>query len=167
MFKEFKKFIARGNVIDLAVGVVIGAAFGAIVTQLTDSVLMPLIGWIFGEIDFSNWFLLLGPVPEGYTGSLTNYAQLKEAGVSMIGYGALLTAVINFLIVAFALFILVRSVNRVTEEMQKKQAETEDSSQSDDVPTNPELDVLKKILAELRDKPSAKPDYAPENGPMG
>ena len=68
----------------------------------------------------------------------------------MIGYGALITAVINFLIVAFALFLLVRGVNRVTEEMQRKQAEVEDSSQSDEVPTDPQLDVLKKILAELK-----------------
>ena len=150
MFTEFKKFVARGNVIDLAVGVVIGAAFGAIVTQLTEGVIMPLIGWIFGDIDFSNWFLLLGDIPEGYEGARDNYAELKEAGVAMIGYGALITAAINFFIVAFALFVLVRSVNRVTEEMQKKAAQTEDSSQSDDVPTNPELDVLKKILAELR-----------------
>ena len=150
MFKEFKKFVARGNVIDLAVGVVIGAAFSGIVTQLTESVLMPVIGWIFGDIDFSNWFIRLGEIPAEYEGSVTNYEQLKEAGVAMIGYGALITAVINFLIVAFALFILVRSVNRVTEEMQRKAAETEDSATSDDVPTNPELDVLKKILAELR-----------------
>ncbi|GGD47638.1 large conductance mechanosensitive channel protein MscL [Erythrobacter arachoides] len=150
MFKEFKKFIARGNVIDLAVGVVIGAAFSGIVTQLTDGVIMPLIGAIFGDIDFSNWFIRLGDVPAGYEGSLTNYEQLKEAGVAMIGYGALMTAVINFLIVAFALFLLVRSVNKVTEEMQRKAAQTEDSSTNDDVPTNPELDVLKKILAELR-----------------
>jgi large conductance mechanosensitive channel len=153
--KEFKKFVARGNVIDLAVGVVIGAAFGGIVTQLTEAVIMPLIGWIFGDIDFSNWFIRLGEIPEGYSGSVANYAELKEAGVAMIGYGALITAAINFVIVAFALFVLVRSVNRVTEEMQAKQAQTEDSSQSDDVPTNPELDVLKKILAELRaERPS-------------
>ncbi|MGI8944015.1 MAG: large conductance mechanosensitive channel protein MscL [Qipengyuania sp.] len=155
MGTEFKKFIARGNVIDLAVGVVIGAAFSGIVTQLTESVLMPVIGSIFGEIDFSNWFLRLGAIPEGYEGSLTNYEQMKEAGVAMIGYGALLTAVINFLIVAFALFVLVRSVNRVTEEMQARQAETEDSSQNDEVPTDPQLDVLKKILAELKGGRSA------------
>ena len=154
MFKEFKKFVARGSVIDLAVGVVIGAAFSGIVTQLTESVLMPIIGWIFGDIDFSNWFIRLGEIPAEYEGSVTNYEQLKEAGVAMIGYGALITAVINFLIVAFALFILVRSVNRVTEEMQRKAAETEDSSASEDVPTNPELDVLKKILAELRSERS-------------
>ncbi|MEW4447472.1 large conductance mechanosensitive channel protein MscL [Qipengyuania sp. JC766] len=147
---EFKKFIARGNVIDLAVGVVIGAAFSGIVTQLTESILMPLIGWIFGDIDFSNWFILLGEIPEGYEGAVDNYEQLKEAGVAMIGYGAFLTAIINFLIVAFALFMLIRGVNRVTEEMQRKQMETEDSSKSDEVPTDPQLDVLKKILAELK-----------------
>lgn len=157
LIPEFKKFIARGNVIDLAVGVVIGAAFSGIVTQLTEAVLMPLIGWIFGEIDFSNWFIRLGDIPAGYSGSLTNYEQLKEAGVAMIGYGALLTAAINFLIVAFALFMLVRSVNRITEEMQRKAAETEDSSTNSDVPTNPELDVLKKILAELRTGKSDPP----------
>ena len=148
--KEFKKFVARGNVVYLAVGVVIGAAFSGIVTQLTEAIIMPLIGWIFGDIDFSNWFLQLGEIPEGYEGALDNYEQLKEAGVAMIGYGALITAVINFLIVAFALFMLVRGVNRVTEEMQLKQMETEDSSQNPEVPTDPQLDVLKKILAELK-----------------
>ena len=158
MFKEFKKFIARGNVIDLAVGIVIGAAFTGIVTQVTEAILMPLIGYIFGDIDFSNWFLLLGDIPEGYEGARDNYEQLKEAGVAMIGYGALITAVINFMIVAFALFLMVRSVNRVTEEMQRKQMETEDSSKSDEVPTDPQLDVLKKILAELRSGAAAKTD---------
>lgn len=158
--KEFKKFIARGNVIDLAVGVVIGAAFSGIVTQLTEAIIMPIIGWVFGDIDFSNWFLQLGPVPEGYDGALDNYEQLKEAGVAMIGYGALLTALINFFIVAFALFMLVRSVNKVTEEIQRKQAETEDTATDADVPTNPELDVLKKILAELRSDSQETPGRA-------
>ena len=163
---EFKKFIARGNVIDLAVGVVIGAAFSGIVTQLTEAILMPLIGWIFGDIDFSNWFLRLGEIPEGYEGALDNYDQLKEAGVAMIGYGALITALINFLIVALALFMLVRSVNKVSDEIKAKQAQTEDSSTSDE-PTDPQLDVLKKILAELRKGDAATPDYAAEKGPMG
>ncbi len=167
MFKEFKKFIARGNVIDLAVGVVIGAAFSGIVTQVTDAIIMPLIGWIFGDIDFSNWFLLLGSIPEGYAGSTTNYAELKEAGVAMLGYGALITAIINFVIVAFALFIMVRGVNRVTEEMQRKQAQTEDTSKNDEVPTNPELDVLKKILAELRTGEGPKGHSASEQTPTG
>ena len=154
MLKEFKKFVARGNVIDLAVGVVIGAAFSGIVTQLTDAVLMPLIGWIFGDIDFSNWFIRLGEIPADYSGSLTNYEQLREAGVAMIGYGALITAAVNFLIVAIALFLLLRGVNRITEEIQQKAAQTEDSTANDEIPTNPELDVLKKILAELRARPA-------------
>ncbi|RDC59518.1 Large-conductance mechanosensitive channel [Alteripontixanthobacter maritimus] len=150
MLGEFKKFIARGNVLDLAVGVVIGAAFGKIVTALTESMLMPLIGWVFGDVDFSNWFVLLGTIPAEYTGSRTNYAELKEAGVAMLGYGDFLTQLVNFVIIAFALFLLLKSVNRVLDEIQEKQAQTEDSSKSDEVPTDPQLDVLKKILAELR-----------------
>ena len=149
MFKDFKEFIAKGNVIDLAVAVIIAGAFGTIVASLTDDIIMPLIGALFGGADFSSYFILLS-TPEGYEGSLDNYEQLKEAGVAMIGYGALITAIINFLIVAFALFLLVRGVNRLTEEMHRKQAEVEDSSKSDDVPTDPQLDVLKKILAELK-----------------
>ena len=150
MFNEFKKFIARGNVLDLAVGVIIGAAFGKIVTSLNESMIMPVIGWIFGDVDFSNYFVRLGPIPDGYEGEVTNYAQLKEAGVAMIGYGDFITQIVDFLIIAIALFLLLRSVNRVLDEMQEKQAATEDSSKSDEVPTDPQLDVLKKILAELR-----------------
>jgi len=156
--KEFKKFIARGNVIDLAVGVVIGAAFGKITTSLAEGIIMPLIGWLFGDIDFSNKFVRLGPVPEGYDGSLTNYAELREAGVQMIGYGDLITQVINFLLIAFAVFMLVRGVNRAMDEMQELARQTEDSAKSPDVPTDPQLDVLKKILAELKkDEASAPP----------
>ena len=155
MFNEFKKFIARGNVLDLAVGVIIGAAFGRIVTSLNESIIMPVIGWIFGDVDFSNWFIRLGPIPDGYEGSLTNYAALKEAGVQMIGYGDFLTQTIDFLIIAIALFLLLRTVNRVLDEMQEKQKETEDSSQSDEVPTDPQLDVLKEILSEMRGRSAA------------
>ncbi|WPZ05230.1 large conductance mechanosensitive channel protein MscL [Blastomonas marina] len=156
--KEFKKFIARGNVIDLAVGVVIGAAFGKITTSLAEGIIMPLIGWLFGDIDFSNKFVRLGPIPEGYDGSLTNYAELREAGVQMIGYGDLITQVINFLLIAFAVFMLVRGVNRAMDEMQELARQTEDSAKSPDVPTDPQLDVLKKILAELKkDEASAPP----------
>lgn len=148
--KEFKKFIARGNVIDLAVGVVIGAAFGRITTSLAEGIIMPLIGWLFGDIDFSNKFIQLGGIPDGYEGSLTNYAELKEAGVQMIGYGDLITQMINFLLIAFAVFMLVRTANRAMDEMQELAGQTDDSTQNPDVPTDPKLDVLKKILAELR-----------------
>ncbi len=152
---EFRKFIARGNVLDLAIGVVIGAAFGKIVTSLTESVIMPFIGWLFGDIDFSNYFLRLGSIPDGYSGSLTNYNELKGAGVAMIGYGDFLTQLVNFLIIAIALFLLLRTINRVIDEMQEKQGQSDDSASQDDIPTDPQLDVLKKILAELR---GAKPD---------
>lgn len=112
MFKEFRAFIARGNVLDLAVAVVIGAAFGTIVTSLTDDLIMPVIGALFGGLDFSSYFVRLGPVPEGYAGSLTNYAELKEAGVALIGWGQFATVVLNFVILAFAIFMIVRAANR-------------------------------------------------------
>lgn len=113
MLSEFKTFISRGNVLDLAVGVIIGAAFGKIVSSLTDDVLMPVIGFITGGVDFTNMFVVLGSVPEGYTGSLTDYAALKAAGVAMVGYGAFITAIINFLLMAFVIFLLVKQANRL------------------------------------------------------
>jgi large conductance mechanosensitive channel len=153
IFEEFRKFIARGNVLDLAIGVVIGAAFGKITTALTESVLMPTIGWIFGSVDFSNWFLRLGAIPEGYSGSTENFAQLKEAGVAMIGYGDLLTQTVNFLILALALFFLLKAVNRVLDAIEEEKKQTPNSSESEKVPTDPQLDVLRDILAELRRGP--------------
>ena len=113
MLQEFKAFVNRGNVLDLAVAVIIGAAFGRIVTSLTDSVIMPVIGWIFGDIDFSNYFIRLGSIPEGYAGEVNNYAQLKEAGVAMIGYGDFVTQLVNFLIVAWVIFLIVKAANKV------------------------------------------------------
>ena len=141
MFQEFKAFIARGNVLDLAVAVIIGAAFGTIVTSLTGDVIMPLIGALFGGADFSNYFVLLS-VPEGYAGSLSDYAALKEAGAAMIGYGAFLTAVLNFVILAFIIFLLVRYVKRIAAEFEgKKEA----------APQGPtEVDLLTEIRDELR-----------------
>lgn len=97
---EFKAFIARGNVLDLAVGVIIGAAFGKIVSSLTEDVIMPLVGLVTGNVDFTNKFVVLGAVPATYKGALTDYAALKAAGVPMLGYGAFTTAVINFLLMA-------------------------------------------------------------------
>ena len=112
MLGEFKTFISRGNVLDLAVAVIIGAAFGKIVTALTDDILMPVIGQVTGGTDFSSHFALLGPVPASYKGSLTDYAALKEAGVAMLGYGSFITAVINFVIMAFVIFLLIRQATR-------------------------------------------------------
>lgn len=150
LIQEFRKFIARGNVLDLAVAVLIGAAFGKIITALTENILMPLIGWVFGDIDFSNHFVLLGEVPAGYAGSLSNYTQLKAAGVPMIGYGEFLTQFVNFLIVAAALFLLVRTINRLSDSMAEELKDTTDTSESPAVPADPQLDVLREIRDAIR-----------------
>jgi large conductance mechanosensitive channel len=137
MLSEFKAFIARGNVLDLAVGVIIGAAFGKIVSSLTDDVLMPLIGKATGGLDFSQKYVLLGAIPADYKGEMT-YAALKEAGVAMLGYGAFVTAIINFLIMAFVIFLIVRQANRL---MPPKEA----------APAGPsEVELLAEIRDELR-----------------
>ncbi|MGA9580661.1 MAG: large conductance mechanosensitive channel protein MscL [Allosphingosinicella sp.] len=109
----FSEFIAKGNVLDLAVAVIIGAAFATIVTSLTSDIIMPVIGWLSGGLDFSNYFIRLGPIPAGYAGDPNNYSALKEAGVPMIGYGQFATAVVAFLILAFAVYQLVRAAARV------------------------------------------------------
>lgn len=122
MFSDFKEFIARGNVIDLAVAVIIGAAFGTIVTSLTDEIIMPIVGAIFGGADFTNYFILLS-APAGYEGSMSDYAALKEAGAAMIGYGAFITALINFVILAFVIFLLVRYAKKTMAEFEDKKPE--------------------------------------------
>ncbi|MBC9033307.1 large conductance mechanosensitive channel protein MscL [Sphingomonas sp. JC676] len=121
MIKEFKAFIARGNVLDLAVAVIIGAAFGKIISSLTDDILMPLIGKIFGGLDFSSYFIALGPIPAQLAGS-SDYAALKKAGVPLFGWGAFVTAFVNFLIVAFIIFLIVRAVNRVMPKAEEAAA---------------------------------------------
>ena len=109
MLSEFKAFIARGNVLDLAVGVIIGAAFGKIVASLTDDVLMPAIGLLTGGSDFSNQYTVLaGTVPAGAT-----LAAAKAAGATVIAWGSFVTAVINFLILAFVIFLIVRQANKL------------------------------------------------------
>lgn len=148
MLKEFRKFIARGNMLDLAVGVLIGAAFGRIVTSLTESLIMPVIGWLFGTVDFSNHFFLLGPVPADYRGSLQNYAELREAGVPMLGYGDFLTQLVNFLIVAFALFLLLKAINAALEEIHHQQKEA-----AAEAPADPQVELLREIRDELRKRP--------------
>jgi len=143
MWKDFKAFIAKGNVMDLAVGVIIGAAFSAIVTSLTGDVIMPVVGWIFGGFDFSSHFVVLS-LPQGYQGSMTDYAALKKAGAALIGYGAFITALINFLILAFIIFLLVRFVKKVVEEVERK---------GEPSPAGPsEVDLLTEIRDELRRK---------------
>jgi large conductance mechanosensitive channel len=130
MFSEFKKFAMRGNVIDLAVGVVIGAAFGAIVSSLVKDVIMPPIGWAMGGIDFSNFFFTLkGPMA-------ATLAEAQKAGAVTINYGLFINTIINFLIVALALFVLIRAINRL-------------QTKAPEAPAAPPEDVT--LLREIRD----------------
>jgi large conductance mechanosensitive channel len=145
MLKEFRSFIARGNVLDLAVAVIIGAAFGRIVTSLTEDVIMPVIGRILGGLDFSSYFVPLGEVPANLTGS-TDYAALKKAGVPLLGYGEFLTQVVNFLIVAFMVFLIVRTVNRATALFEQEKAK----AAAEPAPEPVEVALLREIRDELK-----------------
>jgi len=138
MLSEFKAFIAKGNVLDLAVAVIIGAAFATITKSLTDDIIMPIVGAIFGGLDFANYFTVLGPIPDTFKGDPASYAALKEAGVAVLGWGQFVTVAINFLILAFVVFLIVRQANKM-----KKPAE--DASAG---PT--EIELLAEIRDELR-----------------
>ena len=138
MLSEFKAFIAKGNVLDLAVAVIIGAAFATITKSLTDDIIMPIVGAIFGGLDFANYFVLLGPIPDTFKGDPSSYAALKEAGVAVLGWGSFVTVIINFLILAFVVFLLVRAA---TKSMRK----------AEEAPAGPsEVDLLTEIRDELR-----------------
>jgi large conductance mechanosensitive channel len=112
-FSEFREFAVKGSVVDLAVGVIIGAAFGKIVDSLVKDVIMPLVGAVFGKVDFSNWFVILGPAPPGVPHT---YDALTKAGVPLLAYGNFLTVLINFFILAFIIFLMVRAINRLRRE---------------------------------------------------
>ena len=114
MMKEFKEFAVKGNVIDLAVGVIIGGAFGKIVTSMVEDLIMPMVGAIFGNLDFSNLYIALGKVPDGTAPTL---AALKEAGVPTLAYGNFITVAINFTILAFIIFMMIKQVNRLKREV--------------------------------------------------
>ncbi|MVF24298.1 large-conductance mechanosensitive channel protein MscL [Methylocaldum sp. BRCS4] len=114
MLKEFKEFAMRGNAVDMAVGIVIGAAFGAIVKSLVDDVIMPPIGLLLGDVDFSNLFVVLKD--GATTGPYASLAEAKRAGAVTINYGVFFNSVISFLIVAFSIFLLVRSINKLRRE---------------------------------------------------
>ncbi len=117
MLKEFREFIMRGNVVDMAVGIIIGAAFGAIVTSLVRDVIMPPIGLGLGNVDFTNLFVVLRD-GETVAGPYATLADAQAAGAVTINYGIFVMAVISFLIVAFAVFLLVRSINRMRRQME-------------------------------------------------
>ncbi len=139
MFKEFKEFIARGNVIDLAVGVIIGAAFGAITKSLVDDLVMPVIGLLIGNVDFGNLFLTLSPGK--LAGPAATLAEAKAAGAVTVNYGQFINVVLNFLLIALAVFVLVKTVNQIRGQ-QRLETETEAAP--------PPEDIL--LLREIRDQ---------------
>ncbi|SDE06771.1 large conductance mechanosensitive channel protein MscL [Ruegeria marina] len=142
MLKEFKAFIARGNVMDMAVGIIIGAAFTAIVKSLVDDLINPIIGLFTGGADFTNNFVVLGGDGTAYD----SLAAAREAGASVFAYGAFFMAVINFLIIAWVVFLLVKVVNRVKEVAVREEAAPEHTA-----PAGPsELDVLLEIRDALK-----------------
>lgn len=110
MMQEFKEFAVKGNVIDLAVGVIIGAAFGKIVDSIVSDLILPVVGAIFGKIDFSNMFVTLAAVPAG---TAVNLDALKKAGVPVFAYGNFITVAVNFIILAFIIFLMIKQINRL------------------------------------------------------
>jgi large conductance mechanosensitive channel len=136
MMQEFKEFAVKGNVMDLAVGVIIGAAFGKIVDSVVSDLIMPIVGSVFGKLDFSNLFILLRSAPAGTTMTLD---ALKKAGVPVLAYGNFITVAVNFTILAFIIFVMVKQINRL-----KKSTPTTPAP-----PAAPQEEVL--LLREIRD----------------
>jgi large conductance mechanosensitive channel len=134
--QEFREFAVKGNVIDLAVGVIIGGAFGKIVDSIVGDLIMPVVGKIFGGLDFSNFFIALNEVPSGVGMTL---AEVKKAGVPVFAYGSFITILINFIILAFIIFMMIKQVNRLKREAPAAPTEP---------PPTPE-DVV--LLREIRD----------------
>jgi large conductance mechanosensitive channel len=144
---EFRQFAIKGNVVDLAVGVIIGGAFGRIVDSLVKDIVMPVMGRITGGLDFSNHFVLLADPPAGYNGPMT-YEALTKAGVPLLAWGNFLTVALNFLILAFVIFLMVRQINRLRERHPHAEPAT---------PAAPPEDI--QLLREIRDalqRPAAR-----------
>jgi len=141
LLKEFREFAIKGNVVDLAVGVIIGAAFSKIVDSLVGDVIMPIVGRVFGSLDFSSKFIVLGTVPAGVANTL---ADLKKAGVPVLAYGSFISIVVNFVLLAFIIFMMVREINKLRRRHAAEQVEAPAA-----VPAEPE-DV--KLLREIRDQ---------------
>lgn len=143
MLNEFRTFIAKGNVMDMAVGIIIGAAFTAIVSSLVGDLINPVIGVVTGGLDFSNLFVNLG------AGEFTSLAAARDAGAAVCAYGAFLTAVINFLIIAFVVFLLVKAVNRIKDQS---------AQQGEPVPAAPSGPTQEELLIQIRDALVARSD---------
>jgi large conductance mechanosensitive channel len=142
LISEFKTFINRGNVMDLAVGVIIGGAFATITKSLTDDLIMPVVGFIFGGADFSGYFVRLGDLPADFKGNPTSYTDLKAAGVAMFGWGQFLTVLVNFIILAFIIFLLVKAMNKLTAKPEPEAAAP--------APTPEDIVLLREIRDSLK-----------------
>ncbi|MBK4214517.1 large conductance mechanosensitive channel protein MscL [Paracoccus caeni] len=144
MIKEFREFIARGNVIDLAVGIIIGAAFTAIVSSVVEDLINPILGLLIGGIDFTNlYWVMSGNVPEG-----ASLAAARDSGAAVFAYGSFLMALLNFLIIAWAVFLLVKAVNRLQSMASKPKPEEEAA------PAGP---TQEELLAQIRDLLAQRP----------
>lgn len=148
ILQEFKEFAIKGNMIDLAIGVIIGGAFGKITDSLVKDIFMPFISWIIGgDVNFSRWFVVLGDNPN----NLTALADLKAAGINVLSYGNFLTILINFLLLAWVVFLMVKAINRLrrmhaAEQEQPKKADKKPAPEPEDI----------KLLREIRDQLKAK-----------
>jgi large conductance mechanosensitive channel len=141
VMREFREFAVKGNVIDLAVAVIIGTAFGRIVDSLVKDIIMPIIGKVTGGLDFSNYFIALSPPPAGYTGPMT-YEALTKAGVPLLAYGNFITIVINFIILAFVIFWMVRQFSKMKARL--------DATPAPAAPPSEEVVLLREIRDSLR-----------------
>ncbi len=140
---EFRKFALKGNVVDLAVGVIIGAAFGKIVDSLVKDLIMPVIGRIFGGLDFTNYFIMLKDPPPGYTGPMT-YDALTKAGVPLFAYGNFLTILLNFLILALVIFLMIKRFNAMKSRLDVPEEEKKKETPEDILLLRQIRDSLKK-----------------------
>lgn len=137
MLREFREFAVKGNVVDLAVGVIVGAAFGRIVDSLVKDMIMPVVSLVTGKLDFSSQFVVLGAIPDGVA---RNLPDLAKAGVPVLAWGSFLTVVVNFIILAFVIFLMVRQINRLRREPE---------AAAPAAPAAPPEDIV--LLREIRD----------------
>ncbi|CAG4892110.1 large conductance mechanosensitive channel protein MscL [Paraburkholderia saeva] len=140
MIQEFKDFAVKGNVMDLAVGVIIGGAFSTIVNSVVKDLIMPVIGVVLGGLDFSNMFIRLGHIPPTFKGNPDSYKDLQTAGVAVFGYGSFITVLINFIILAFIIFLMVKFINNLHKPT---------AAAADAPPPAPPEEVV--LLREIRD----------------
>ncbi|WP_109439716.1 large conductance mechanosensitive channel protein MscL [Acinetobacter haemolyticus] len=139
IIQEFKEFAIKGNVMDLAIGVIIGGAFGKIIDSMVKDLLMPIISWILGgEVDYTNWFVVLGDNPN----NLSNLAAAQEAGLNVFAYGNFITVLINFLLLAWVVFLLVKMMNRLRKQ--------EEAAPVEPAPTPEDVQLLREIRDELK-----------------